>query len=375
MQVYENKNRKKWQKIFLIIGILTFFIVIIYLYFSYSSIDISKYENRNDEDFTRLSLIQEEKDFNKSISNLIEENMECVVGVSKIKDSQAAIFLKDGLNKLEIGSGIIVTENGYILTNEHVSGEKFGKCYVTFENGSNFPADVIWSDTNLDLSIIKINVKGLKKASLGDSNNIKIAEKVYAIGNPVGFEFEKTVTSGIISGVNRTIKFEENEKTIYMSSLIQTDTSINPGNSGGPLINLNGEVIGINSVKITSADGIGFAIPINTVKPIIEKLKNDGKFEEAEIGIFAYDKDVIPYLNNGIKFENGIYVESILYNSQAQKAGLKEGDIITKVDEKIINKMNELREYIYTKKPGDQVKLSVLRNKKRIDLIINLVKK
>ena len=375
MQVYENKNREKWQKIFLIIGILTFFIVIIYLYFSYSSIDISKYENRNDEDFTRLSLIQEEKDFNKSISNLIEENMECVVGVSKIKDSQAAIFLKDGLNKLEIGSGIIVTENGYILTNEHVSGEKFGKCYVTFENGSNFPADVIWSDTNLDLSIIKINVKGLKKASLGDSNNIKIAEKVYAIGNPVGFEFEKTVTSGIISGVNRTIKFEENEKTIYMSSLIQTDTSINPGNSGGPLINLNGEVIGINSVKITSADGIGFAIPINTVKPIIEKLKNDGKFEEAEIGIFAYDKDVIPYLNNGIKFENGIYVESILYNSQAQKAGLKEGDIITKVDEKIINKMNELREYIYTKKPGDQVKLSVLRNKKRIDLIINLVKK
>ena len=375
MQVYENKNREKWQKIFLIIGILTFFIVIIYLYFSYSSIDISKYENRNDEDFTRLSLIQEEKDFNKSISNLIEENMECVVGVSKIKDSQAAIFLKDGLNKLEIGSGIIVTENGYILTNEHVSGEKFGKCYVTFENGSNFPADVIWSDTNLDLSIIKINAKGLKKASLGDSNNIKIAEKVYAIGNPVGFEFEKTVTSGIISGVNRTIKFEENEKTIYMSSLIQTDTSINPGNSGGPLINLNGEVIGINSVKITSADGIGFAIPINTVKPIIEKLKNDGKFEEAEIGIFAYDKDVIPYLNNGIKFENGIYVESILYNSQAQKAGLKEGDIITKVDEKIINKMNELREYIYTKKPGDQVKLSVLRNKKRIDLIINLVKK
>ena len=375
MQVYENKNREKWQKIFLIIGILTFFIVIIYLYFSYSSIDISKYENRNDEDFTRLSLIQEEKDFNKSISNLIEENMECVVGVSKIKDSQAAIFLKDGLNKLEIGSGIIVTENGYILTNEHVSGEKFGKCYVTFENGSNFPADVIWSDTNLDLSIIKINVKGLKKASLGDSNNIKIAEKVYAIGNPVGFEFEKTVTSGIISGVNRTIKFEENEKTIYMSSLIQTDTSINPGNSGGPLINLNGEVIGINSVKITSADGIGFAIPINTVKPIIEKLKNDGKFEEAEIGIFAYDKDIIPYLNNGIKFENGIYVESILYNSQAQKAGLKEGDIITKVDEKIINKMNELREYIYTKKPGDQVKLSVLRNKKRIDLIINLVKK
>ena len=194
-------------------------------------------------------------------------------------------------------------------------------------------------------------------------------------GNPIGFEFRRTVTSGIISAKNRTIKIEEKDKQSYMTDLIQTDATINPGNSGGPLINLNGEVIGINSVKITSADGIGFAIPINTVKPIIEKLKNDGKFEEAEISIFAYDKDVIPYLNNGIKFENGIYVESILYNSQAQKAGLKEGDIITKVDEKIINKMNELREYIYTKKPGDQVKLSVLRNTKRIDLVINLVKK
>lgn len=373
MQFYKNRKMKK--KIILTIFFMFFFIVIVYLYFLYCATDISAYDNKKNENIVRLSGIQEEKDINNYLSNFVEENMECVVGISKIKNTGTDIFLKDGLNKVEIGSGIIVTDNGYILTNEHVSGDKFEKCYVTFENGSNFPANVVWADANLDLSIIKINVKGLKVANLGNSNNIKIAETVYAIGNPVGFEFQKTVTSGIISAINRTIKFDENDKTIYMSNLIQTDTSINPGNSGGPLINLNGEVIGINSVKITSADGIGFAIPINTVKPIIEKLKNEGKFDEAEIGIFAYDKDVIPYLNNGIKFENGIYVESILSNSQAQKAGLKEGDIITKVDDKVINKMNELREYIYTKKPGDKLKISILRDKKRIDLIINLVKK
>ena len=373
--MYVNSKRKIGKKVFITIIIAFFFIVIITLYSIYRTIDLNTYKGETNQNMVRLSRIQEEQNINKSISELIEENAQCVVGISKIKDKGSTIFLKDGVNKLGIGSGIILTEDGYILTNEHVSGEKFGKCYVTFENGSNFSADVIWSDTNLDLSIIKINIKGLKPAILGNSNNIRIAEQIYAIGNPVGFEFQKTVTSGIISAVDRTIKFDENDKTIYMSNLIQTDASINPGNSGGPLINLKGEVIGVNSVKITSAEGIGFAMPINIVKPIIEKLKNDGKFDEAEIGIFAYDKDVIPYLNNGVKFENGIYVESILHNSQAQRAGLREGDIITKIDDKIINKMNELREYIYTKKPGDEVNLSILRNRKQLNLKISLVRK
>lgn len=146
-----------------------------------------------------------------------------------------------------------------------------------------------------------------------------------------------------------------------MEDLIQTDATINPGNSGGPLINTDGEVIGINSIKIESAEAIGFAIPINIIKPIIQSYKAIGNFQEASIGIFSYDKNVIPYLDSNLQFENGIYVVEVIKNSPAETAGIKEGDIITKIDEIKLNKMSELRKYIYTKAPGDEVTLLVQR--------------
>ncbi|MFR3783681.1 MAG: S1C family serine protease [Clostridia bacterium] len=132
-------------------------------------------------------------------------------------------------------------------------------------------------------------------------------------GNPIGFEFRRTVTSGIISAKNRTIKIEEESKSSYMTDLIQTDATINPGNSGGPLIYPNGDIIGINTVKISTAEGIGFAIPINIIRPIIESFKQIGNFEEATIGIYAYDKEVVPYLNTNLNnnFQKGIYVAQI----------------------------------------------------------------
>lgn len=284
-----------------------------------------------------------------------------VVGISKLKENGNSIFLKDGTTKLGLGTGVIVSEDGYIITNEHVSGSKYSNCYVTLENGKEYGANVVWSDSNLDLSIIKINVKGLLYATLGDSDNIKAGEKVYAIGNPIGFEFQRTVTSGIISAVDRTIKIEEDDKTSYMEDLIQTDATINPGNSGGPLITPEGEVIGINSIKIESAEAIGFAIPVNIIKPIIESYKTTGNFQEANIGIFSYDKNVIPYLDSSVQFENGIYVVEVIKNSPAQTAGIKEGDIITQIDGVKLNKMSELRKYIYTKSPGDEVTLTVQR--------------
>ena len=192
-------------------------------------------------------------------------------------------------------------------------------------------------------------------------------------GNPIGFEFRRTVTSGIISAKNRTIKLEE-EKSSYMTDLIQTDATINPGNSGGPLIYPNGDIIGINTVKISSAEGIGFAIPINIIKPIIESFKNTGNFEEATIGIFAYDKEVIPYLDNSLlnSFDKGIYVASINTNGPAANSDLKEADIITSIDGKELNTMNDLREYIYTKKPNDEVTLQVTRGKinKEIKIVL-----
>ncbi len=160
-----------------------------------------------------------------------------------------------------------------------------------------------------------------------------------------------------------------------MESLIQTDATINEGNSGGALINELGEVIGITSVKVTDADGIGFAIPINMVKTIIEKLETEGKFNEAYLGIYGYDKEVIPYLKDVIDFEDGIYVADINESSNLKKSSIKAGDIIVKIDDINITKMTELREYIYTKKPGDIVKLTIKRNKREFIVQVELNKK
>ena len=196
-------------------------------------------------------------------------------------------------------------------------------------------------------------------------------------GNPIGFEFRRTVTSGIISAKNRTIKIEEESKSSYMTDLIQTDATINPGNSGGPLIYPNGDIIGINTVKISTAEGIGFAIPINIIRPIIESFKQIGNFEEATIGIYAYDKEVVPYLNTNLNnnFQNGIYVAQITSNGPADNTELKNGDIITSIDNIELNTMNDLREYIYTKKPNDEVNLKIIRGKINKEFNIVLGKK
>lgn len=216
----------------------------------------------------------------------------------------------------------------------------------------------------------------MTKIKLGDSDNISIGEKAYAIGNPVGFEFRKTVTSGIISGTNRTIKIKNDDGSYsYMESLIQTDATINEGNSGGPLINKNGEILGVTSVKVNDAEGIGFAIPINTIKPIISKLESTGKFDEAYLGIYGYDKEVIPYLKNAVDFEDGIYVAEINKASNLKKANIRAGDIIVKIDDMEIERMSELRQYIYSKSPGDIVNLTIKRNKKEFALKVKLGRK
>lgn len=368
----------KTKKIFLRLIIITFLVLIFWwLYGIYAKIEVSDNIQENSKytaEKTDLT-VKEAEEKSKTISDTIEEANRAVVGISKIKNMGTSIFTNGSSSNLGIGTGFIVSKDGYIVTNEHVAGEKFSNCYVTLENGKSFTGNVVWSDSNLDISIVKINMKNLDYISLGDSNESRIGETVYAIGNPVGYEFQRTVTSGIISAVDRTVKFTENDQEIYMADLIQTDATINPGNSGGPLIKPDGTVIAVNSVKITSAEGIGFAVPINVIKPVVQKFIETGNFEEATIGIFAYDKNVIPYLNNGIKFENGIYVEEVTKNSSAENSGIKKGDIITKIDGKEINKMNELKEYIYTKNPGDEISLTILRNKNTIETKVTLTKK
>lgn len=368
--MYKNKKSKKI--LVTIIIIIVMLAIIIGIYKIYANIDVNTYENEITTEKTSKEIIV---DNNNDITEILQYANSSIVGISKIKDKGSTIFLKDGATKLGLGSGVIVSEDGYILTNEHVSGEKYNKCYVTLENGTTHNANVVWSDSNLDLSIIKIPMRGLTYAKLGDSKEIKVGQSVYAIGNPIGYEFQRTVTSGIISALNRTIKIEEDGKTSYMSNLIQTDATINPGNSGGPLINTKGEIIGINSVKITSAEGIGFAVPINCVKSIIERFITEGKFDEAGLGIFAYDKNIISYIAPNVEFQNGIYIEQISEDSPAKKTDLKVGDIITKIDGIELINMCDLREYIYTKNPGDEVSLDILRNKSNLTIKIKLSKK
>ena len=327
----------------------------------------------------QTDVTQSEGSIESNISDIIEKVNNAVVGISRVKNTGSTVFLPDGSESLGLGTGFIVTDNGYIVTNQHVSGDKNGTCYVTLEDGRNFNASVVWADSDLDLSIIKINTTNLPYLELGNSDSIKVAQSVYAIGNPIGFEFQRTVTSGIISGLDRTIKLEEDDKTYYMEDLIQTDATINPGNSGGPLIDVNGKVLGINSVKITSAEGIGFAVPINILKPIIEKFKNDGEFNAATLGVFAYDESMIPYINQELgtnySLDYGIYVASVIRNSPADKAGIVQGDIILEIDGTPLNKMSTLRQYIYEKNIGDTVKIKYLRNRKETEIDVTLARK
>ena len=319
-----------------------------------------------------MDLVEDEK---KNRENMIEKVSKSVVGISKIKQNDASVFIEDSEVKLGLGSGVIISENGYILSNAHVVGSKYSNCFVTLENGKNYTADVVWVDENIDLAIIKILAYGLNEIKLGDSDSIYLAEDVYAIGNPIGFEFQRTVTKGIISGINRTIKIESEFENQYMEDLIQTDTTINEGNSGGALINSDGELIGINTVKLSDADGIGFAVPINIVKPIIDRLLEEKVFEEAYLGLAGFDKEVIPYLDKSIEIDTGVYVAKVNIDGPLFTSNVLEGDIILEVDDKKISKMNELKKIIYSKKPGDKVKLKIKRHLTEFEIEVVLGKK
>ena len=363
MQKYRRIKRKKKsirKNIFIVFIVIISIILIASLIRLYMITDVEKInEDLKVERTSQTTQTVENKD--EAIEDIIEEVNHSVVGISKIKDMGSSIFTEDGIEKLGLGTGIIASSNGYIITNKHVSGDKYSSCYVTLENGNTYDATVVWADATLDLSIVKINLEGLTTIKLGDSNSVKAGQSVYAIGNPIGYEFERTVTSGIISAKSRTLKFTENGEEVLMTDLIQTDATINPGNSGGPLINTNGEVIGINSLKIDSAEGIGFAVPINVIKPIIEKYSTTGNFDEPSIGISGYDKNIIAYIDKTFKLDSGVYIEAVTTNSPAASCGLVKGDIILKIDDRLIYTMNDIKEYIYTKNPGESIKIEYRR--------------
>lgn len=374
------RNKKKRQvlkTIYTTLIILTVFAGIYNIYKMYQNIEIT--DNYSAEK-TKVSTINEqnvENIYEKSVStaDMIENISKSVCGISKLSNAGGSILSTATETELGLGTGIIVSSDGYILSNSHVTGERFSTCYVTIEDKDTYTGTVVWSDSGLDLSLTKIKANNLISASIGNSEKIRVGETVYAIGNPIGYQFRRTVTSGIISALNRTIKLQENDEDVYMSDLIQTDATINPGNSGGPLVNTKGEVIGVNSVKITSAEGIGFSIPIDVVKPVISSFTTNGSFEEANLGLFVYDESVSKYLNLKNRFSSGIYIAQIVKGGPADGKGIKEGDIIIKIDDKYLNTINDLRRYIYTKKPGDKVVLNINKGKYTKDIEIALGRK
>jgi serine protease Do len=259
-----------------------------------------------------------------------------------------------------VGSGFILTSDGYIATNQHVASDDISAMKVSLADGNTYDAKLVWSDASLDLAIIKIDAKDLPVLELGDSDNVVVGELAVAVGNPMGLNFERTVTSGIISALNRSIPLDNG----LAEDLIQTDASINSGNSGGPLVNKAGEVIGINTYKLTTGEGMGFAIPINILKPILNEVVATGKFNSTVMGITAYDRAIADYYltDSDVNFNEGIYIASVQQGGGAANAGLAAGDIIKEINGVKTNTMLKMKEILYAVNAGEKVSVTFERN-------------
>lgn len=269
------------------------------------------------------------------------------------------------------GSGFIVDAKGYIVTNAHVVANRSKETVTTlFNDGSQKQGKVLWEDANLDLAVIKVDPdKALTPVDLGNSDKIQIGEPAVAIGNPLGLDLQRSVTMGIISGLNRTVGSDQGS---YIDGLIQTDASINAGNSGGPLFNSKGEVIGINTAKISSAEGLGFSIPINTLKPIVDQIIKTGTYETVSLGVVvANPSDVQDRYRVRVKVDKGAVVMDLYPNGTAAKAGLQQGDVITKIGDKEIKDTSSLKKSLYAYKLGDQAKVTYIRDGKEKEGTLN----
>lgn len=265
-----------------------------------------------------------------------------------------------------VGTGIIVDTNGYILTNSHVVSDGNAQTVsVLFSDQTTVDGRVCWYDSQLDLAVVKVEKTGLTAAELGDSDKVTIGDISIAIGNPYGLELASTVTQGIISGLDRTITTEETT----MTGLIQTDASINSGNSGGPLLNANGQVIGVNTAKASEGEGLGFSIPINIAKPIVESIIKDGTYEKVTLGIKGIDASkYAQYSQTPLSTESGVYVSEVVAGTAADRAGIKSGDIITSIDGIKLEVMSDLTKNLYNYTTGDSAKIVVNRDGREVTL-------
>lgn len=256
------------------------------------------------------------------------------------------------------GSGVIFDPNGYIVTNNHVV-ENAQELIVSFADGKTLTGKVVGTDPATDLAVVKVEAADLPSVTFGDSDSIMVGEPAIAIGNPLGLEFQGSVTSGVISALNRSIEIGERR-----FKLIQTDAAINPGNSGGALVNADGQVIGINSAKISVAgvEGIGFAIPVNTARPILQAIIDHGRVARPYLGVGVFDKETAARNGYQLNIKAGVYVVNVTLGSPADKLGLKRGDIILKINGVETNSVIDLRTAIADCQVGSTVEVVVQRD-------------
>ncbi|MBP6884783.1 MAG: trypsin-like peptidase domain-containing protein [Candidatus Pacebacteria bacterium] len=295
---------------------------------------------------------------------------------------QIPVQTPDGTEKKQVGSGsgFIVSADGLIVTNKHVVTDKTAEYTVNLPSGKKYTAKVLARDAVLDIAILKIEATGLPHLVLADSSKLKLGQTVIAIGNALG-QFENTVSVGVVSGLSRSITAGDGRgMTEALSHVIQTDAAINPGNSGGPLLDINGKVIGVNTAIVQGSQNIGFALPINSIKTVIDSVRTTGKIVRPYIGIRF--QSVTPEMKekNGLSVDYGVIVKAgadknelaVIPGSPADKAGIVENDIILEIDGKKIDEDNNFALMIRDKKVGDSITLKVLSKgtEKKVTLIL-----
>ena len=291
-------------------------------------------------------------------SEISSDSTRAVVGIECTMDGYRSV-----------GTGVAVAD-GIILSNAHVVGDN-SNVTLYLVDGSKSTGNVIWTDTTLDLSIISTKAV-LPYLTLEDKDNVVVGEEVIAIGTPIDIQFQQTVTKGIVSALNRTVLLEDNES--YLQDMIQHDASINPGNSGGPLINRDGKVIGINTLKVSSAEGLGFAIPVNAAKNVIEHIVKDGTYTTPYMGVYGVDGQVAKYYNLEVNKE-GVLVISIDNNGPMAKAGIQKSDLITSINGVPISNMLDLRTELFKSKVGDSMLIEYVRNNQTYSTTVLLTAK
>jgi serine protease Do len=280
--------------------------------------------------------------------------------------------MPDNMPQHGSGSGVIISKDGYIITNNHVIAMASDKgIKVILSDKREFTAKLIGTDPNTDIAVIKIDADNLSVSSVGNSDDVHVGQWVLAIGNPLGLN--NTVTAGIVSALGRNINIDGNSYAI--NNFIQTDAVINPGNSGGALVDINGLVVGINAaIKTTTGyyQGYGFAIPINIAKNVASELIKNGKIERGYIGVSIKDVDSKEAKGLGLEKAKGVLIQNVIKGGAGEDAGLKTGDVIFTVDGKEVNAANELQTIIGSKRPGETASLKVFRDGKTIDVQVKL---